>query len=83
MSSFLASSDQYVAVVPSDTIPLSFNGAVQSCKGILVGTAGNVVVIGASNTAVTFYLSAGSVHPISAKIIKATGTAATNIVAIF
>lgn len=69
------------AITPHDTNALS--GGV--CRGIYVGGAGNLAVICADDTnAVTFTgVLAGTIYPICAKIVKSTGTTATNLVALY
>lgn len=75
-----ASATGAVAVTPHDTNDLA-GGAT---KGLYVGGSGNVVVIMANDDEVTFTgLSAGVVHPFSVKRVKATGTTATSIVAVY
>lgn len=70
------------AVTPSDTAFILTNGKL--CKGFYVGTAGNVAVERADGTAVVFAnVPAGSVLPVMTRRIKATGTTASDIVALF
>lgn len=69
-----------LSVTPSDTTDLSKGAS----KGIYLGVAGNVKVDLASGATITFTsLGSGMIHPISAKRIYATGTTATNIVAVY
>ena len=67
------------AVTPHDT-----NELAQVSRALYVGGAGDLVVILADDTtAVTFKaVPAGSVLPVRARIVKATGTAATYIVSL-
>lgn len=68
-----------VSVTPSDSADLS----IGFCRGILVGTAGSLSVIGTSGGTINFpTLIAGVIHPICATRIRATGTTATGIVAV-
>jgi hypothetical protein len=68
------------AVTPADGTDLP-NG---STSGIYVGAAGDVAVVMNNGDSVTFTgLSAGTVHKLSVKRIKATGTTATGIVALY
>jgi hypothetical protein len=68
-----------ISVTPSNTVDLS----IGFCRGILVGVAGSLSVIGTSGVTMTFpTLIAGVVHPICATRILATGTSATGIVAV-
>jgi hypothetical protein len=67
-----------VAVTPSDSTV--FN----QTRGLFVGGAGNVAVTMADGTTITFNgLAVGVVHLLSVKQVKATGTTATNIVALY
>lgn len=76
----IASSKSFAAITPHDTTELA-----TIPKGIYVGGAGNVVVIGADDsTAVTFTgVPAGSVLPVRPRIVKSTNTTATNLVALY
>ena len=68
-----------IAVTPSDTVNLA-----NVCRGLYVGVTGNVVVVHADGTTVTYVsLAAGVVHPIQAFRINNTNTTATNIVALY
>lgn len=55
------------------------------CRGLILGTSGNVSVIGFGDDdpVVLPALVAGVVHPVSVKRIRATGTTATGIVAVY
>lgn len=69
----------YKAIVPSDAIPLE-----NVTRYIYVGGAGNVAVRGQNGTAVTFTAPpVGSFLPIRATHVLATGTTATNLIAIW
>ena len=64
------------AVVPSDTV--SF---VRRARSLYVGGGGNVALIGGDGVAVTFVaVPAGSILPIEATRVNATGTTATSMV---
>lgn len=73
-----------VAIVPSDTVPLS------PCSAIYVGGAGDIVLVpsgnaGASVAAASVTLKAvpvGTVLHVSAQYVMATGTTATDLVAL-
>jgi hypothetical protein len=68
------------AVVPSDAADLG-NGAT---RGLYVGVTGDVSAVMTGGNTVTFTgLSAGIVHPISVGRIRATGTTATGILAVY
>ena len=69
----------FAAVTPSDTVDLPV-----TARGLFVGTAGNVAVIGAGDSLpVTFKnVANGTVLPLCVKRVLATGTTATDIVAL-
>ncbi|WP_199772189.1 spike base protein, RCAP_Rcc01079 family [Agrobacterium tumefaciens] len=67
------------AVVPSDT-----NELATVPRAICVGADGNVVVVMSGNSQeVTVAMVAGVLYPLAVKQIKATGTTATGIVAVW
>ena len=70
-------------VTPSDSANLQQNGVDRPAR-IWVGGAGNVSIIAADDTAdvVITGVPAGTQLPILVKRVRATGTTATNIVAI-
>jgi hypothetical protein len=73
----LAPAQHAAAVVPSDSSTLAF-----VTKQLYVGAAGNVTVIMADGTSVTYTaVPAGSYLRIRVAQVKATGTTATNLVA--
>lgn len=73
-----SSGEKAVAVTPSDATVL------EASKGLYIGGSGNVAVTMKDGTSVTFTgISAGMIHPISVTKVKATGTTATNIVAVY
>ena len=67
-----------IAVTPSDSVDLT--GA--PCRALYIGTGGNLSVIIGGAT-VTFSNVAGGILPIRASRVRATGTTATNIVALY
>ena len=68
------------SITPSDSTDLA-GGAT---KGLYIGGAGNVKVDMADGTTITFTaLSAGIIHPISAKRVYVTDTTATLILAVY
>jgi hypothetical protein len=68
------------AVTPHDTNDLA--GGLT--KGIYIGGSGDLKVTFENGSSATFTaLSAGVIHPIAAKKIQATGTTATNILAVY
>lgn len=75
------SSRQGVAVTTSDTVDLQ-----PGCRGLFVGTTGNVAVNGLSTGAasVTYKnVPSGSVLPIQVSRVLATGTTASDIIALY
>ena len=78
-----APSTHATTVTPSDTVDLT-----NIPKAIYIGGAGDVVVIGVNAptgaTGVTFKaVAAGTILPVRARRLLATGTTATNIVALY
>ncbi|MGB3714492.1 MAG: hypothetical protein WA996_08695 [Candidatus Promineifilaceae bacterium] len=71
--------EKYSAVTPHDT-----NDLATPTRGLYVGVAGDVKVDSLDGNAVTYTeLMAGVIHAISCTRVYSTGTAATNIVAIY
>lgn len=67
-----------VLVAPSDSVDLA-----KVARGVYIGSSGDLRVTLEKGTTVTFTaLSGGIIHPIAAKRIHATGTTATNILAV-
>lgn len=67
-----------VSVTPSDSAEFL------PTKGLYVGGAGNVSVVMSDDSSVTFSgLAVGTIHNISVKSVKATGTTATSILALY
>jgi len=65
------------AVTPSDTVEID-------ARALYIGVAGDVKIKTALGSDVTFVgIGAGTILPVRAKIVFATGTTATSIVAIF
>lgn len=79
MSALNGMAELFVAVTPNDSADLP-NGAPTA--GLLIGTAGNVSMIDRSGAVVTIALPAGH-NPVSPRRIRATGTTATSIVALY
>jgi hypothetical protein len=69
-----------VAVSPHDSNPLA-----EMPKALFIGSAGDLVARGMNDSAdVTFRnLAAGSVLPFRARFVRATGTTAADIVALY
>jgi hypothetical protein len=67
------------AVTPNDTTPLVF-----VCKALYVGTGGNVAIMASEDTAAVTLtnVQSGSIIPVRARRVMATGTTATGIVAL-
>lgn len=69
-----------VAVVPNDGVDLARGAS----KGLYIGVAGNVAVVTTGGDSATLTaLTIGIIHPISVKRVLATGTTATNILAVY
>ena len=80
----IASSSKLLAVTPSDTAALQFDGKVLRTKGVYIGGEGDLAVDAEDGTAGIFQnVPAGSILPIDASFINATNTTATSIVALF
>jgi hypothetical protein len=68
--------DNQVAITPSDSTDLAFVS-----RAIWVGGAGNIVITPtAGGSSVTYTVAAGTILPIRASRVLATGTTATQIV---
>ena len=75
-----APSSNFVAVTPSDSADLP-NG---ECRGLYVGVAGDLTVDDCNgHTSVLFKNAAVGYHPISCRRVRATGTAAANVNALY
>lgn len=73
-----SSARRLLAVTPHDT-----NEIIDPTKAIFIGGAGNISIIAVDDTtSVTLAVQSGQILPIRAKIIRATGTTATGIVAL-
>ncbi len=69
----------FAAVTTSDTANLA-----STARALFVGTAGNMVVVGADGVAVTFKnVAAGTLLPLNAVRVNATSTTAADIVALY
>lgn len=69
----------WATVTPSNTVDLP-----AGCRSLYIGGAGDVAVVGHDNVAVTFTaVPAGTILPLAAKRVNATGTDATLIVALY
>lgn len=66
------------------TVTASDSTVLQNVRGLWIGGAGTISVIATNDTAaVSFTVPAGTLLPVFAKKVMATGTTATNIVALF
>lgn len=86
MTEPINSSSKFALVTASDSIPLKYNGVVKACRGISFAVAGDLAVVDDVGNAVIIpsgSLAAGVIHPIVTPYVRATGTAATGIVAYF
>jgi hypothetical protein len=82
-SSILAPYTRAVSVTPSDTTDLAeVPRAVNFLKGG-GGHASMTVILEGDSQSVTLYLSHASIYPIRPRRILATGTDATNIIALY
>lgn len=80
MSSFSDPSRDYVAITPSDSTNIRTN---MLTRGIYVGTSGALVAVRDGGETVSFVGVAGTVIPIRCVRVNSTGTAASNLVALF
>ena len=86
MPSPIDPSSQFINVVPSDTLPLKYNNKVIACRGIAIGTAGDLEIKDDNNVTVVIpanSLAIGVIHPISTQQILDANTTAAEIVAYF
>lgn len=66
------------AVTPSDVTPLA-----ETCRALYIGVAGNIAVTMNSGASLSFIgIGAGTVLPVRVSAVLATGTTASNIVAL-
>lgn len=75
----LAPGRRYAAITKSDTVNIP-NGPA---RALYVGVTGDVALVGDDDAAVTFKAMPVGIHQISFKRVNSTGTAATDMVAIF
>lgn len=77
--SFIPPASHAFGVTPHNT-----NELIHQTRGIYIGGAGNVTLVTVDGDTVTFVgMATGIIHPIRAKIIKASGTSATSIVGVW
>lgn len=64
------------AITPNDSAELT-----RTCRSIFVGGAGNISLVTKAGTTLSFVnVAAGSILPVRAKQVNATGTTATNLI---
>jgi hypothetical protein len=69
----------WLAVTPSDSTNLP-----SGCRGLYVGATGDLSLLGAGGTSVTFTaVNAGTILPVGPVRVNQTGTTATAIVALY
>ncbi|AXV15126.1 hypothetical protein CYG48_05075 [Neorhizobium sp. SOG26] len=71
------SAEHAAAVTPNDNTDLTY-----TTRGLYVGVAGNISVVMAGGETVTIPVQPG-LHPLSVSRVRATGTTATGIVAVW
>lgn len=78
------SASRALAVTPSDSLDLIAPVGVNGTKYLYLGVTGDVSAITSGGDTVTFIGLAGGVfHPISVRRVRATGTTATGILAVY
>lgn len=79
--------DCFAAVTPHNSNTLTYNGVADSmCKGLYIGSVaggGDIVVVNSAGQNVTFTVAAGTILPVRATRVLATGTTASAIIAFF
>lgn len=68
----------YAAVTPSDSVMLQ-----AGCRSLYVGTQGDVTVVPPRSSTAVLFKDVVGLLPIQVAQVKATGTTATNIVALY
>lgn len=70
---------RWLAVTPHDS-----NNLPAGCRGLVVGTAGDLSLVGSDGTAITFTTTdANTILPLGPIRVNSTGTTATGIVALY
>lgn len=67
----------------TDAVPIVNDVAISSCRAIYVGVAGDISVQTAVGARVFKNAVAGSIIPINALKVNASGTTATNLLALY
>ena len=73
-----APAEECVAVTPHD----STNFPLGACRGLYVGTLGNVALV-TDNGSVVVFVGVSGILPVRCTRVNATNTTATNIVALY
>lgn len=73
----------FVAITPSDTVNIAENAQGEFPGAIYVGVTGDISVVGADGSEVTFENVPVGWHPIRVRRINSTGTTASAIVGIY
>jgi hypothetical protein len=68
----------YIAVTPDDATNL-----IHPAEALYIGVSGDVTCVNAAGTAITFTAAPVGVLPVRTTRVNLTGTAATDIVALF
>jgi hypothetical protein len=74
---------QAVAITPSDTVAITHPAGEQFTKAIYVGTTGNITAIMADGVSILFTSVPVGFHTLSVTRIASSGTAASNLVALY
>ena len=80
------SSSKFILVTKSDTALLQYHSKNMACRGIMIGTAGDLAVKDDEGTTVVIpsnALAVGIIHPICTSQVMSTGTTCSEIVAFF
>lgn len=77
MSDFTLVPTRFATVTPSDTSPIN------ATLGLYINVGGNIVVTGANGVAVTLAVKDGQYLSGAFVLVKATGTTATGITALY
>ena len=72
-----------VAITPHDTNAIVTTGGVAQPVQVYAGTAGTITVITVGGQTTQFTSAVGSLLPVRVTHVKATGTAATLLVAVY
>jgi hypothetical protein len=78
-NSGLQSADNFQVVSPSDSVDLAFQS-----RALYIGGAGDVSITNVSGVAIVFVgVPAGAILPVVTNRVRATGTTATNVIALY